>query len=361
MSTKRVTLRDLAKKIGVSHTTVSLALRDHPSILPARRLQIKQLAEKEGYRPDPFLSALSVYRLQNRPASFHSTLAWINHWEQPEKLRRNHREFDAYWRGSCLAAERLGYKLEEIRWPEGLPAKRFEQILTARGIHGLLIPPHPIHQKIEDLWSEFDWSKFSIVRFGLSVRIPDSHLVTADQLRATVMAMDAIHRRGYKKIGFILTRELDLNIGGNHTGGFFAAQKLFGVKSADSILYIKEADYIHQAARAKKELGGWLQRIKPDAVLTSSPDVVPLIRKLGYRIPEDLAVAGTSVLDISVDAGINQNSETIGRIAVEMLVAQINRNERGMPEAPCRTLVESSWQDGKSLPDRSGRSMGPTV
>jgi hypothetical protein len=35
-----------------------------------------------------------------------------------------------------------------------------------------------------------------------------------------------------------------------------------------------------------------------------------------------------------------------------MLVKQININERGEPSAPCRILVESTWQDGKSLPRR---------
>jgi len=37
---------------------------------------------------------------------------------------------------------------------------------------------------------------------------------------------------------------------------------------------------------------------------------------------------------------------------VETLVSQINLNERGQPLAPCRILVESSWQDGKSLPPK---------
>jgi hypothetical protein len=35
-----------------------------------------------------------------------------------------------------------------------------------------------------------------------------------------------------------------------------------------------------------------------------------------------------------------------------MLVKQININERGEPAAPCRMLVESCWQDGRSLPRR---------
>jgi hypothetical protein len=36
-----------------------------------------------------------------------------------------------------------------------------------------------------------------------------------------------------------------------------------------------------------------------------------------------------------------------------MLVKQININERGVPENPCRILVESRWQDGRTLPRRS--------
>src|ERR1700733_6388659 len=124
MSLKRVTLRDLAKKLGVSHSPVSLALRNHPSILPARRQQIKHLAEQEGYRPDPFLSALSVYRQQTRPAGFHSTLGWINRWGRPGELRRL-KEFDAYWCGGSQAAERLGYRLEDIHWPADVSAGRF--------------------------------------------------------------------------------------------------------------------------------------------------------------------------------------------------------------------------------------------
>jgi DNA-binding LacI/PurR family transcriptional regulator len=77
-----------------------------------------------------------------------------------------------------------------------------------------------------------------------------------------------------------------------------------------------------------------------------------MIRELGYRIPQDIAVAGSS-RDVPVDAGINQNPEDIGRIAVQMLVSQINLSERGVPGVPCRTLVESSWQGGNSMPDCS--------
>ncbi|HZI33162.1 MAG TPA: LacI family DNA-binding transcriptional regulator [Candidatus Binatia bacterium] len=349
MSSKRVTLRDLAKKLGVSHTTVSLALRDHPSILPERRAQIKRLAEKEGYRPDPFLSALSVYRLQNRPASFHSTLAWVNHWDQPEALRKR-KEFDAYWRGGSQAAEKLGYRLEDIRWPADISAKRFEQILVARGIQGILIPPHPV----VPVWGDFDWNKFSIIRLGLSVPEPDSHVVTSDHQRAVLMAFEKMSRYGYQRIGLVVCADWDRHLGGNYIGGFAAAQRLFKFQHILPPLLTNEPVYLKQPARAKQLLGKWLEQHQPDAILSAVVDVPPMIRELGHRIPEDIAVAGSS-RDVIVDAGINQNPEDIGRIAVQMLVSQINLSERGVPCVPCRTLVESAWQDGASLPPRPVR------
>jgi DNA-binding LacI/PurR family transcriptional regulator len=354
---ERVTLRDLARKAGVSHVTVSRALRNDPSISAERRVQIKRLAEEMDYRPDPSLTALAAYRFARQTHKIQSALAWINHWEQPERLRA-HREFDNYWQGAVKTAERFGYHLEDLRWTRDISARRFEKILLTRNVRGVLIPPHSNPPD----WGDFDWSKFSVVRFGMSVRVPDSHLVTADQLRGTVMAIQKISSYGYQRIGMVVDKSLDSNIGGNYTGGFYAAQKLFKVVPALSLLLVnpergrnEKESLLTMLNGLQQPLEQWLEKQRPDAVLTTDPRVPALIRELGYRIPQDIAVAGTSVSDIPVDAGINQNGQTIGRIAVETLVSQINLNERGQPVAPCRILVESSWQDGRSLPPRASR------
>ena len=84
-------------------------------------------------------------------------------------------------------------------------------------------------------------------------------------------------------------------------------------------------------------------------MLTSISTLPRILQDLGYRIPRDLAVAGTGI-DVPVDAGIDQHSEAIGRMAVEMLVSQINLNECGEPADPARILIESRWRDGASLP-----------
>jgi LacI family transcriptional regulator len=274
-----------------------------------------------------------------------NTIAWINHWEQPEKLRGAHREFDAYWHGAQQAARRFGYRLDEIRWEPEFSARRFEQILLTRAIRGVLIPPHHVAPD----WGDFDWSKFSIIRFGLSVPSPDSHLVTSDQHRAVAMALKKISSYGYQRIGMVVGELLDRNVGGNFSGGFYAAQKLYQVPGVGSLLFSDVRAHEMQPARAKELLRRWLVKSKPDAVLTADIFVPDLIRELGYRIPQDIAVAGTGI-DVPVDAGVDQHSEAIGRMAVEMLVSQINLNERGEPSDPARILIESRWRDGASLP-----------
>lgn len=341
---KRVTVYDIAEKVGVSHTTVALALRNNHRISEKRRKQIQRIAEEMGYEPDPFLATLASYRAQIHPTKVQSAIAWINHWEQPERLRGAHREFDAYWRGAQAAAKRFGYRLDEIRWEAGYSAKRFEQILLTRGIRGVLVPPHSVAPD----WGDFDWSKFSVIRFGMSVPSPDSHLVTADQLRAVLMAVRRIKELGYERIGLVMPEAVDQRLGGNFIGGFAAARQFYKLPALPPFL-VEERCYTEQPEKCARLLRQWLARHKPDALLVFVVQAPAMLRQLGYRIPQDIAVAGTGI-DVPVEAGLDQHSEAIGRMAVEMLVSQINLNERGEPADPCRILIESRWRDGSSMP-----------
>lgn len=348
MNSPRVTMFDIAKRLGVSHTTVSLALRNHRDVSAKRREEIQRVAEEMGYQRDPFLAGLAAYRKQTGGTGFQGTLAWLNHWDPPERLRE-FGEFNAYWEGAAKAAKSLGYKLDEVLWPLDCPAKRVEKILLARGVQGVLIPPQPC---VPD-WGDFDWSKFSLIRFGTSVPSPDSNLVTSDHFRAVIMATTRIHEYGYRRIGFVTDKDYNYFRGGNYYGGFVWAQKLLELAPPLPPLLMNAERFRNKPEKELPVLNRWLARHKPDAILTTEPYIPDATRKLGHRIPHDIAVAGTTVRDIPVDAGIDQHAEGIGRIAVEMLVKQIHVNERGEPPDPCRILIESTWQDGKSLPRRN--------
>ena len=58
----RVSLRDVARAVGVSHVTISLALRGDPRIPLSRRVEIQATADRLCYRPDPMLASLAAYR-----------------------------------------------------------------------------------------------------------------------------------------------------------------------------------------------------------------------------------------------------------------------------------------------------------
>lgn len=325
-----------------------MALSGNHRISPSLREKIQRLAKKMGYVPDPFLSGLAAHRRGRALAKDHGILAWINRWQKPGCLRQ-FGEFQAYWKGAGEAANRLGYRLDDIRWELGCSPKRFERILLARGIEAVLIPPHYGQPD----WGQFDWSKFSVIRFGMSVKNPDSNLVSSDIFRGIVMAAKKIHEYGYRRIGFTVNEEFNRHLDGNFLSGYYYAQKLLKMKTAlPPLLTNLTTRNTDEISTQKAALKQWLVLHKPDAILTADIELPSMVRELGYRIPQDIAVAGTSALDIPLDAGIDQRSEAIGRIAVEMLVKQINVSERGEPRDPCRILIESRWKDGKTLPPR---------
>jgi LacI family transcriptional regulator len=48
-------------------------------------------------------------------------------------------------------------------------------------------------------------------------------------------------------------------------------------------------------------------------------------------------------------AGLDLQPHVLGARAAELLVAQLQRNERGVPEWPTTTMIPARWVDGPSL------------
>ena len=55
---KRISQRDIAQRLGINVSTVSRALRGMDGVSHELRRQIEQLAEEQGYRPNPFAVSL---------------------------------------------------------------------------------------------------------------------------------------------------------------------------------------------------------------------------------------------------------------------------------------------------------------
>jgi len=243
----------------------------------------------------------------------------------------------------------LGYRLEEFVVDARTSPERLETILGARGVRGILIPPH--HQGLR--LPGFDWDVYSVVRIGYSMPEPRTHVVANDQMSSGRLAFEQVRARGYGRIGFVTSERFDHSTSGNFRAGFLAAQDaVHAPRRALAPFYVNESAGAGDARR----LRSWLKAAAPDAVITTHPALRRLLAEIGVRVPDDLAVATTSVLDGNFDAGIDQNCAEIGSVAMRTLASLIHQNERGIPRLYRCVLVESRWVDGASLPLRVNRA-----
>ena len=343
---KQVTLRDIAREMGISHVTVSLALRDHPRISEATRARVKKKAKEMDYHPDPMLSALSHYRLTSREKPVQATLAWLNPLKHPERLME-FEEFTHYWKGAETVAKRLGFHLEEFTTEE-LSFKRLDTIFKTRNIRGLLLVPlgwetTPVN------WDDFPWKDYAAVRFGRSRFGPKLHFVTSAQASNTMVAFENALEKGYRRIGYIgqvSPRRM-------FSAGYLRAQEALPKNRRIAPLYY-HWDYDHADHDLSIDrLSKWMKKEKPDAIITAHNHVPTMLKEMGYSIPGDVGLATTSIHDTPIDAGINQNPDEVGRAAARMVISLINEHHFGVPEIRSQVLVEGRWIDGSMMPDRN--------
>jgi LacI family transcriptional regulator/LacI family repressor for deo operon, udp, cdd, tsx, nupC, and nupG len=339
MEKRRVTQLDVARQAGVHRATVSMVFRGHPNIPATTRDRILKIAADLGYEPDPMLSALAAYRSRHRPSTFHGTLAWlVNSAFGYDWRQRPH--FRDYHEGAKVRAQRHGYRMEvfDLNQP-GLSPARAASILRARSITGVLLCPQPRPATTFD----FPWENFSAVTFGYTLSNPRLHTVAATQYRAMIQTVREVRRLGYRRLALALHDEHDLRTDHNYLAGFLVAEHLAGGVVAG--IPVLGASYDET-----EPVREWLERHRPDAVITGNYQFLDVLKRLGRRVPRDLGVACPVLpTDDTRLAGMVENNERIGAVAVDYLVAMIQRGERGVPASAERIHVEGRWVAGQTL------------
>lgn len=336
----RISLRDIAGELGISHVTVSRALRNMQNVTPELKARIQAKAEEMGYVPDPLLSSLSRYSRTGGNKAIQAELAWINTWDPPGRLRQ-YREFDLYWKGASDNAKRMGYHLEAFNLTE-IPLPRLHAILRTRNILGILLSPLGAPTTLLDA---FNWNDFAVVRFGQAIPQPHAHLVSSSQFENAMMAFDRMRELGYQRIGCICEYSRMRFFG----SGYSWAQRALPATQQLPLLAKNPA---HSSERKQRELDAWLRRYKPDAIFTDDTKIRGMLINLGYRIPDDIGLATTSIHDTDIDAGIDQRPYEIGWAATRMLTALISEKAFGLPDCQSELLIEGTWVDGSMLPAR---------
>jgi LacI family transcriptional regulator/LacI family repressor for deo operon, udp, cdd, tsx, nupC, and nupG len=333
----RTTQDDVARAAGVHRTTVSLALKRHPRIPGKTQERVRRIADELGYRPDPMLSSLVAYRTQKRPAAFHGTLAWFVSSAEGFNWREVPHFRDSY-DGALARARRCGFELElfDLHAP-GMTPHRLAGILRARNIQGLLLCP----QRVPHLTLDFPWEEFSAVTFGYGVAEPRLHTVSPAHYLAVRRIMYELRQLGYRRIGLALDGAQNERTDGHNLAAYLIAKHEQQLPAVPPL----PEPYSNVAA-----LGDWIQRHQPDAIVSGAYYVLDMLRELKISVPDQLGVACPCIPSADTElAGIFEDWKCLGEIAVDALVAMLNRSECGVPARPQRLHVEGPWLPGRTL------------
>ncbi|MCX7976957.1 MAG: LacI family transcriptional regulator [Bellilinea sp.] len=323
-----LTLEDIARQAGVSRSTVSRVLNDHPNVREEVRQRVLEVIRRTGFHPNAAARTLASQRslmlglvLPRSVSSFFS---------DPY--------FPRLTQGVAQACNQFNYSLALFLVGSAEDEAKIYPRISRRGmLDGVLLQSGQIgDQLMERLLA----SNIPLVVIGRPFHADGVSFVDVDNVNAAYNAVSHLIRLGYQRIATIAGT-------GNSTAsidrkeGYTRALVERGRKIDPAL--IAEGDYT--------EAGGYyamqaLLPARPDAVFAAS-DAMALggmraIRDAGLRIPEDVAMVGFDDLPMAASAmppltTVRQPIAPLGFKAVEVLLDLI---ENGV-QPPRRIIMDT--------------------
>jgi DNA-binding LacI/PurR family transcriptional regulator len=312
---ERPTQALIARRLGVTQATVSLALRGSPRVSAELRARVEAIAADCGYRPDPVLRAL-VRRRWQEPEGL--TLAYLGEEADP----RAEMYYDAA-RRRCAA---LGIDLWYRHWPEGSD-ERVQAELGRRRVAGILFG----HTFGRRPWHR-GWERWRFVHCGMLSPPEVGDVVYPDLAGGVYAAYERLAARGHRSIAAL------------HVAQPFHSDEI--IAGALWMLERRIGDRRRFSAwigATGAEASRWLSRSSADeVVLSASLHLVPSLPR------PHAALAGWTWRDGDGYAGMTLPVEEVAAYAIDLLIEQVRD-----PAPPARArrmhLIEMRWREGASL------------
>lgn len=320
-----VTLKGLAQELGLSISTVSRALKDHPDISEATRIKVKKLAEEKNYAPNLFAQGFRMHRTHILGVIVPN----VSHYFTTTILK-----------GILDEGEALGYRVI-ISESKNDEKKQTEMLRTMIqfGVDGVLMAMARRTKSIDSILRTLN--RLPLVLFDkVSDKIPCTQVVI-DEEEAAYAAVEHLINTGKKRIAIIKETENSYN-SEKRFRGYLRALQEYGLEVDEKIILSTE-DISLEKGRA---MGNILLSLKkrPDAVFaitdSAAIGVIKALNRFNINIPDEIAVVGFSnsksstIISPSLTT-IDQPGNKIGRTAVKYLVEEI---ENPAPEVMSKTI-----------------------
>lgn len=310
------TIHDIAKKLNLSASTVSRALKDNPVISEATRTLIKRVASEMGYRPNILAANLRTKRtntigvivpLINRHF-FSSVISGV--------------EEVAYKKGFAVTISQSNDNIEKER--------KIAHTLFANRVDGLIVSIGMETNSYDHL-KLFSEKNIPIVFFDRVVDEIEAHKIVVDDYGGGYRVTKHLIKNSAKTIAHI-GGPLHLKIYKDRQQGYFDALKESGLKIEESLI-VNNSLTFEDGTRAIENL--MRNSIKPDAIFcandTTALSVIIYLKKNGIKVPDDIAVMGFSnepfseVVSPSIST-VKQPGFAMGQQAAQLIIEQILHN-----------------------------------
>lgn len=313
MKFEAVTIKDIAKALGISASTVSRALRGSYEINPETKQMILDYAEKFNYQPNPIAKSLK----DNRSNAIGVIVPEIANTYFSQAISGI--DATAYGRGYHVVIFQSfeSYQRELIN----------TQHLASRRVDGLLVSISSETHDVSHFTSLQDRG-LPIVFFDRVLETLASHKVVANNFKGAYQATEHLIQSGCQRIAH-LTSAPWLSISKERLNGYRSALAAYGMPFYEQyVKYCNHGGMIREEAQlAVEELLSLPER--PDAILAASDRLttscLATIHVAGLRIPEDIGLIGFTNLGVTdlmnpALSSVQQPAYEIGQTATELLI-----------------------------------------
>ncbi len=331
MKFEAVTIKDIARALGISTSTVSRALRDSYEISPETKQMVLECAEKLNYRPNPI--ALSLKERRSRSIGVVVCEIANNFFSQVI----NGIESIAYDRGYnvIISQSRESYERELIDL----------QYLASRSVDGLLIS---LSTETHDLTviKNLHAKGLPVVFFDRITDEINTHKVIVDNFKGAFEITEHLIKTGHSHIAVVTNSEF-LSITHERLAGYKEAMRVNGLPVDEN--FIQHCFY---GGMIFEEVEDAINKIltqpqRPDAIFATSDKLtigcLKTLKRRGLKIPDDISLAGFSNTEIAelIDPPltvIRQPAYEMGKAATELLL-QLIESKRPIKDFEKRILT----------------------
>ena len=314
---KAITIKDIARELGISVSTVSRALQNHPDISEQTKQMVRECARRLNYKPNMMASNLRTCR--------NNTIGVV----LPEV---NHHFFGSVLDGIEQTANEAGYKILICQTGENVEKEaQSVQALIGSRVAGMLVGVSKQTVNLQHLQDVIN-SGIPLVLYDRPCPSLKCDQVLSDDYMGAYTAVEYLIQTGCKRIAYF-SSPMQLEVARRRYQGWRDALMRYGLPIDESSIVTCDT-----RAQAIIDTPPTLQRADhPDAIFCVNDNcaagVLYAAQILGVQIPNELAICGFSDDPLCRTTSpmlttVQQHGVEIGRRAMQRLLKRLDGDER---------------------------------